>query len=428
MIKLCHKKISTHAAPLIFTLLVLISGNLAPLHAGSENAEKVTVAITSPADDSVVGLQDLPVTIQSTFGLSAFVDLYVNDELLFSKEHIGAGEAITLTVPKAKLILGKKNTLEAVGYYMAPDDENRYGEYKAKKVKVTVIQISFNPSPVDNIILGATPVPVTVTVNPEAAAKDITFQANNENVTVQGTAPNITVTGVKVGESVVKAMASGNEIGNFNASVIENPDFLPANGTVAAGAPPSQPLNGAWGLTWPENVAATITAGRDGGNWRAIITSATGNYSIQATLIAGCTEVTGPGGNTTRSNWVAQVANLSSLNGPTWYMVAAVQAHEQVHADKFDNGFQTAAVVDIVERDIEGLTVNAASQADAITALRGLPGFAATLTAAQNNWLAQILTLVPGDHAAGGPCDTAEHGVVDPMINRIQTHAAAQGW
>ena len=293
---------------------------------------------------------------------------------------------------------------------------------------VVVIKVEFSLNPVDNIIKGATAVPVTATVTPAALASSISFQANNGNVTVQGTAPNITVTGGAVGTSTVKAIFNGIEVGSFDASVIENPDFLPASGGVAAGAAPSQPLNGAWGLTWPENVAAIITAGRDGGTWRAIITSATGNYSLQAVLIAGCTEVTGPSGNTTSNNWVTQVANLNSLNGPTWYMVGAVQAHEQVHADKFDNGFQTVAVVDTLEANIENLTAHAANQAAAIAALSALPAFSTALTTTRGSWLAEILTLVAGDHATGGPCETAEHGVVDPMINTINTYAAAQGW
>lgn len=295
-------------------------------------------------------------------------------------------------------------------------------------INVAVIKVEFSLNPVDNIIKGATAVPVTATVTPAALASNISFQANNGNVTVQGTAPNITVTGVAVGTSTVKAILNGVEVGSFDASVIENPDFLPASGGVASGAAPSQPLNGAWGLTWEENVAAVITAGRDGGTWRAIITSATGNYSIQAVLIAGCTEVTGPGGNTTSNNWVTQVANLNCLNGPTWYMVGAVQAHEQVHANHFDDGFQTVAVVDTLEANIENLTANAANQAAAIAALSALPAFTTALTTARTSWVAEDDTLLVGDHATGGPCETAEHGVVDPMINTINAYAAAQGW
>ena len=295
---------------------------------------------------------------------------------------------------------------------------------------VNVLNVEFNHNPVDNIIRGATPVPVTVTVTPSVAGAGVTFVPDNGNVTVAGAAPNITITGVGVGACTIKAMWDGCEVGSLPASVIENPDFLPAAGAVAAGAAPSIPVAGipAWGLTWPENVTADITAGRDGGTWRVIITSATGNYSLQATLIAGCTEVTGPGGNTTSNNWANQVANLNSLNGPTWYMVAAVEAHEQVHADWFDDGFQKATVVDALELAIENLTTAAADQAAAITALRALPAFATSLTASRGNWLTEILVLAAGDHAAGGPCETAEHGVVDPMINAINVHATAQGW
>ncbi len=54
--------------------------------------------------------------------------------------------------------------------------------------------------------------------------------------------------------------------------------------------------------------------------------------------------------------------------------------------------------------------------------------FTAALTAAQANWLTQILVLVAADHAAGGATDTEEHAIVDPMRRRICWHARASGW
>ena len=47
---------------------------------------------------------------------------------------------------------------------------------------------------------------------------------------------------------------------------------------------------------------------------------------------------------------------------------------------------------------------------------------------AQPRWLAEILTLVAGDHAAGGPTDTAEEAVVGPMIDNICKFAKTNNW
>jgi len=159
--------------------------------------------------------------------------------------------------------------------------------------------------------------------------------------------------------------------------------------------------------------------------------TATGNFSLQARLLAGVTEVTGPGGNTLITNYCPQMNNLNSLNGPTWYMISAVTAHENVHATRFLPALNDPTVIGVLRTAIDGLTVPHAAgmnQALAIAALTALPAFAAALTAAQANWLARILILVAGDHAAGGPTDTAEHGIVDPMVTAICAHSRANGW
>jgi hypothetical protein len=118
--------------------------------------------------------------------------------------------------------------------------------------------VQFSPNPVDSIIRGATPVPVSVTVTPSGVS-GVSFQADNGNVSVQGAAPNVSVAGVAVGSSTVKANIGQLEVGGFGASVIENTNFPPINGTVAGGATPSQTLTG-WGITWEEFVTADVTA------------------------------------------------------------------------------------------------------------------------------------------------------------------------
>lgn len=121
----------------VSALLIACSVFFGASQINAENDGKVTVEITSPTDGTVIALQDLPVTIKSSFGLPAFVDLTVNGTLVFEKQPIGAMEAITLTVLKANLVVGK-NTLQAEAYYMKPDDDGKYGKFKTEKITVTV--------------------------------------------------------------------------------------------------------------------------------------------------------------------------------------------------------------------------------------------------------------------------------------------------
>lgn len=205
---------------------------------------------------------------------------------------------------------------------------------------------------------------------------------------------------------------------------------------VAPGAPPSIPVGANWGLTFPETVTVTICAFRAGANWQATLLSANGNYSLQAQLLPGVLEVTGPPpGNTTLANYCNQINDLHTLNSAggagTWFMISAVIAHENVHATRFLPALGHVSVLPVLQATIDALTVPhvpGMNQAAAIAALQALPAFAAALTTAQANWLARILVLVAGDHAPGGPTQIAERAVVTPMITAICAHRTANGW
>jgi hypothetical protein len=177
----------------------------------------------------------------------------------------------------------------------------------------------------------------------------------------------------------------------------------------------------------------TIRACLTGGQWCAFLQTVTGNYSQQTRLLPAEVEVTGPGGNTTAANFCAQATELKALgNCPgAWYMLAAVVAHENVHATRFLPALQDATVTPVLRTAIEGICVPDAAgmtAASAATAIQGQAAFSAALTSALANWLAKILVLVANDHNAGGPTDAAEHGVVDPMVTTICNAAAANGW
>lgn len=202
---------------------------------------------------------------------------------------------------------------------------------------------------------------------------------------------------------------------------------------VQAGAAPSRALGGGqYGLTFPESVQVTIGAKKVGATWQPVVSNLVGLYSMQTRLLPGQSEVTGPSGNTTKANFCDQVTGLSTLGntvGNKWYMLNAVRVHENVHATRFKPALTaaepaiTAAIEAVSVPDVAGMT-----KAKAIAALKADPAFVAAVQAARATWLAQILLLVAGDHAPGGPTDTAEHTVVDPMVAIICKYAKVHAW
>lgn len=295
---------------------------------------------------------------------------------------------------------------------------------------VHIVKVIFDIDPVDNIIRGATPVPVTVTVTPATLAGSVSFQVNNGNVTVQGTAPNITVTGVSVGASTIKAKVSGAEFGSFGASVIANSGFSASDANVVDGATPMTPLPG-YGLTKEEKVTVEITAGRDGRQWRAIMISATGHYSIQTSL-CNLNEVTGPeaGGNTTQSNHGDQISDLGFDNPNDaifWYMESAIEAHEEVHAGHLIDSFQDEGFMEYLENKVEDITSEATDQESAINEILGSQALGLELAGAKNIWYNLTTPLIFFDHTDGS-CDTAMRAVLDVMITTITNYAIGHGW
>jgi len=180
-------------------------------------------------------------------------------------------------------------------------------------------------------------------------------------------------------------------------------------------------------MTDIETVDLTIGASLDNCVWTAVLISAKGNYSLQARLVSGCTEV---GGNTTSSNYCHQVYDLKNLGGSnTWYMLSAVIAHENVHASHLLPDLNNALAS--IEADVKTLTVPATGQtkAQAISQLRALAGFEAVRTAAKVDWRNEYYALIDTDHTPNGPTDTAEHAVVDPVgISICNLKASNPSW
>jgi hypothetical protein len=207
------------------------------------------------------------------------------------------------------------------------------------------------------------------------------------------------------------------------------------NSTVASGAAASHALGaGVYGLTFPEKVEATITAQKTGANWNPKVTDLKGLYSLQTRLLPGMEEVTGPAGNTDKTNYNAQIRDLKALGnnrGAHWYMISAVAAHENHHATHFQPSLVAAEPTITTALEAVSIPDAADMTADkAVKALQASAAFQSALTAAQATWLAEILKAVraDNDHGAGGPCEQAEHTIVDPMITSICTHVKDQKW
>jgi len=208
---------------------------------------------------------------------------------------------------------------------------------------------------------------------------------------------------------------------------------FPAINSAVAQVPPTKALDACdWGMTWPESISFDISARCDGGNWRAVLTSLTGDYSQQARLLPGFSEVTGPNGNTTQANYCAQASDLQALGkscNSSWYMLSAVQAHEDVHLAHFQPAL--VLVASILEAWVESLTVPTApgkTEAQAIAEIKALPGYAAIAQNAYLTWKASVISALADDHLSGGATDVAERNVIRTMVNSICSYAKAQGW
>jgi hypothetical protein len=185
-----------------------------------------------------------------------------------------------------------------------------------------------------------------------------------------------------------------------------------------------------WGLTWPETVEETVSAAKVGAKWRADLTDLKGHYSMQTRLLPSVQEVTGPTGNTTHQNFCVQLRDLNALGygrKPAWFMVAAVVAHENVHAAGMLPGLERAAP--LIQADFNRATIPDATGMTAATALSDLKTtrrFAKAKRQMHSRWIDEVTDLIQYDHE--GPTDDAEHAVLDPMMTTICDHSREMKW
>lgn len=183
-----------------------------------------------------------------------------------------------------------------------------------------------------------------------------------------------------------------------------------------------------WGMCFEESVDLEIGASFIDDEWRAILINANGNYSMQFRLIPGVSEVS----STNTNNFCAQIRDLKALGTNydviKWYMLAAVQAHEEVHESHALTSLE-AILLDIAD-EIKTLKVPNTNQTktQAVSELRSLAKFRDIANTAKKIWRDEWNLTVPYDHSAGGPCEVAEKSIVEPKGIQICNTASTQGW
>jgi hypothetical protein len=106
-----------------------------------------------------------------------------------------------------------------------------------------------------------------------------------------------------------------------------------------------------------------------------------------------------------------------------FYMLAAVQAHEDVHIRQYRAGL--APLYAALKTAVEALTVPLAGNTatSAAAAIKALPAYTVAMATFHAGDVA--VNNASGQHTPAAPFNTAEHSVVDPMIATIGARRTA---
>lgn len=167
-----------------------------------------------------------------------------------------------------------------------------------------------------------------------------------------------------------------------------------------------------------------------------------GNYSLQARYLPHQhqEDVTGIGGNTNEGNYCNQALSLSVLgkvelpNGQweylpyEWYILEAVQKHEEVHLEHYLPALKDA--VQEIEAVIEQLNTEATpgkTVDQSIAEIKESTAYRIALKTSRDIWFREyIFPAAKEDHKDTTP--EVEHKVVDPVKNSICNYAKTHGW
>jgi hypothetical protein len=182
-----------------------------------------------------------------------------------------------------------------------------------------------------------------------------------------------------------------------------------------------------WGITSPDPLQVSTTTCRDGATWRLRATRVRSIIRTFSRQLAGQREPTI--GNSTSANFCQQVTELDSLGSclGSWYMLAAVRAHEAVHATEWRTSMGSDWPAQ--KAIIEGLSVPASgatkSRGSATNAMRTSAAFNSALQTSNASGNYPAFWGIPDPNAQ---TDAAERVIVTPRIREICVHARNRGW
>jgi hypothetical protein len=182
-----------------------------------------------------------------------------------------------------------------------------------------------------------------------------------------------------------------------------------------------------WGITSPDPLRVSTLTCRDGADWRLRVTGVKSVIRTFSRQLAGQREPTV--GNSTAANFCAQVTELDSLGScaGSWYMLAAVRAHEQVHVDEWRTSMGSDWPAQ--KAIIEGLSVPASgatkSRGAATRAMRSSAAFTNALQTDNASGNYPAFWGIPDPNAQ---TNAAERVIVTPRIRQLCVHARNKGW
>ncbi|MCD6049808.1 MAG: hypothetical protein K0Q55_1211 [Verrucomicrobia bacterium] len=185
-----------------------------------------------------------------------------------------------------------------------------------------------------------------------------------------------------------------------------------------------------WGVTVIGDPVFDITAYCNSPHWSCRITQADSQINQACRLLPGVVEVTAAlvaaetncTTLTTMATSLDTVASQGAHSG--YYMLAAVQAHEDLHITQYKAAIAPAYVALIAA--VEALNVPLKDYADAAAAAAAIKAKPAYIAAMATFHAADVAANnATAAHMPVGPFNTAEHGVVDPMIATINARKAA---
>lgn len=182
-----------------------------------------------------------------------------------------------------------------------------------------------------------------------------------------------------------------------------------------------------WGITSPDPLRVSTSTCRAGANWHLRVTKVRSIIRTFSRQLAGQREPTV--GNSTAANFCTQVTELNNLGScaGSWYMLAAVRAHEAVHVTEWRTSMGSDWPAQ--KAVIEGLSAPAAGATKSRNAAtRFMRTSAAFNNAIQTSNASGNYPAFWGIPDPNPQTDAAERMIVTPRIRQLCVHARSRGW